>query len=313
MALGALALGATQWPAKSDQFDPITNALPVVSNFPGTEGGFNPNEVAGALAWMLPLAAGLALYRWREKLPGRDSTLMACALLGAALFFGQSRAAILGVLAAFVVLCFLLLNTRRLRYLALAGVGVLAALQILAVGNAFAPQAEGGIAGNVSEQADLSISPRLRIWESALAMIRDYPLTGVGISFYRYDPIRSMYPVEGVDRNVLVHTHNELLQVGTDLGVPGLIVYVGIHAVAIFMIYRLWKMGKRDENYALAIAAACGILAHTIFGLYDAIPLADRFSFLFWWTFGLLGAAYAALTAATQETNPNPVDKIDGA
>ncbi|MFN8376530.1 MAG: O-antigen ligase family protein [Anaerolineae bacterium] len=43
-------------------------------------------------------------------------------------------------------------------------------------------------------QADESIAPRLRIWQAALDIIRDYPLTGVGISF-RYDPICSRYPV----------------------------------------------------------------------------------------------------------------------
>ncbi len=308
LGLGLLALGTTQWPDKAKQFAFITDALPKVGNFPGAEGGFNANEIAGALAWIVPLMAGVALYRWRDRLPRRDEVTLAFLLLGTALFLGQSRAALLGVLLALAILCWLLLR-RYWRFVGIAAVFAIGVLQILAVAVVpVVPNAEGDrdtAAGNVATQADESIAPRLRIWQSALEMIRDHPLTGVGISFFRYEPVRSMYPVPEVNPNVLVHTHNEWLQVGTDLGIPGLIVYLGWHIAAVYTLWFIWKNGNAEARVA-ALAVCGGVLAHNIFGLADAIPLSDRFAFLCWWIFGLLGAQYAAVKETTPETPNNP-------
>jgi O-antigen ligase len=304
LGLGLLALGATQWPDKAKQFAFITDALPRVGNFPGAEGGFNANEIAGALAWVVPLMAGVAFYRWREKLPRRDEVTIATLLIGMAIFLGQSRAALLGVLMALAILCWFLLRRywRFVGIIAVFGVGV---LQIASV--AFVPVSTSAdanrdtAAGNVTAQADESIAPRLRIWQTALEIIRDHPLTGVGISFFRYEPVRSLYPVPDVDPRVLVHTHNEVLQVGTDLGVPGLLVYVAWYIAALYTLWFIWKRGD-GEARAVALAVCCGLLAHSVFGLADAIPLSDRFAFLYWWMFGILGAQYAVVKEATQET-----------
>jgi hypothetical protein len=304
LGLGLLALGATQWPDKAKQFAFITDALPRVGNFPGAEGGFNANEIAGALAWVVPLMAGVAIYRRREKLPQRDEATIAALLLGMAIFLGQSRAALLGVLLALAILSWFLLR-HYWRFVGIFAVFCVGVLQIASIALVpVATDAEGNrdtVAENLTAQADNSIAPRLSIWQSALDMIRDHPLTGVGISFFRYEPVRSMYPVPDVDSRVLVHSHNEVLQVGTDLGVPGLVVYVGWYGAALYTLWRIWKQGS-DEARAVALAACCGLLAHGVFGLADAIPLSDRFAFLNWWMFGILGAQYIVVKEAKQET-----------
>ena len=84
----------------------------------------------------------------------------------------------------------------------------------------------------------------------------------------------------------------EWLQAATDLGVPGLIVFVGFQAAAGWMLWRVWRRGSpRDRAVALAVAA--GLVAHMIFGLGDAIALWDRFAFGYWWMIGLAAAQYA--------------------
>ncbi len=50
LVVGALALGATQWNDKSTGLGFVTHLLPTINWFPGARGGFNANEIAGALA-----------------------------------------------------------------------------------------------------------------------------------------------------------------------------------------------------------------------------------------------------------------------
>ncbi|NWF67861.1 MAG: O-antigen ligase family protein [Chloroflexi bacterium] len=301
-ALGLFALGATQWPQKANQFVFITDHLPITRGFPGAENGFNPNEIAGALAWLTPLAAGIALYRWREKLPQRDVATLALAFCGAALFLGQSRAALIGALLALALLTLFLLK-KRWRWLALTAVVAVALLQVLVVAQVFVPP-QAAQTGGVEAQASQSLAPRFSLWSSALAMIRDFPLTGVGFTYFRFEPVRSLYPVEGVRPGAAVHAHNEWLQMGADFGLPGMLLYLVWHIVALRMIWRVWRQGSAEAR-ALVMAVACGLLAHSVFGLLDAIPLADRFAFLFWWMLGLLGALYA-VTAATSPPRQVP-------
>ena len=108
LLVGLLAMGSTQWNNKSTFFQPIIDALPTIQGFPGAESGFNANEIAGALAWLVPLLSGLLILRWREKGTRWDVTL-AFVLLTSALILGQSRSAILGVIVALLLLTPLLL------------------------------------------------------------------------------------------------------------------------------------------------------------------------------------------------------------
>jgi hypothetical protein len=306
LGLGLLALGSTQWTDKAKHLALITDVLPEIRNFPGAENGFNPNEIAGAVSWLLPIVTGLALYRWRDKRARRDEVTIAWLLLGVALFLGQSRGALLGTLLALAILCFFLLQ-KYWRYVGLAGVFGIGILQIISVAVAPLPDSFEGqsdtATSNLTVQADESIGPRLRIWQSALQMIWDYPLTGVGFTFFRYEPMRTLYPVEGVERGILVHAHNEWLQMGTDFGVPGAALYLVWGVVIFQMVRAIWKRGN-PEARVVALSVGCGLLAHGVFGLLDAIPLADRFAFLFWWTLGLLGAQH--VTVSTPALHPTP-------
>ncbi|MBL8145712.1 MAG: O-antigen ligase family protein [Anaerolineae bacterium] len=296
LLIGILGLLSAQYTIKSLVLRPIIDLLPQLRGFPGAEGGFNVNEIAGAMAWFAPLMAGLGIYYWRERRTetGRAAralrvlTPLAFVLLAAALFLGQSRFAIAGVLPALAALVWLLLRGRW-RWAGLALIGLFAILQGLVY---FAPASPATQAEQLSRSNEISSSSRLEMWSSGLAILRDFPLTGAGVNMYRAAPVRSRYPVPSYANGILPHAHNEWLQAATDLGLPGLIVFLGFQITAGWMLWRIWRRGGPRER-AVAAAIAAGLLAHMIYGLGDAITLWDRFAFGYWWLIGLAAAQYA--------------------
>jgi hypothetical protein len=66
-----------------------------------------------------------------------------------------------------------------------------------------------------------------------------------------------------------------------------------IHAAALVM---LWRLRGTDR---LAAALAGALIGHAVYGLADAIPPWDRFSFVWWWVLGLIAARYGLWRRAT--------------
>ncbi len=300
LVVGLLALCSTQWDIKSRQLQFLIDALPDLRGFPGAEAGFNPNEIAGAVAWLLPLMTGLAIFRWRSHLPGKDTVTAAALLMGLALFVGQSRFALVGVLLVALLLVLLLLPTWRSRLLGVLFVGAIMLLEIMIFLNLLVPSAARGAAGgSLSARDENSVETRQDIWMSGIHMLLDHPLTGVGLSYYRYNPPRQQYPVPYFAENnlILPHAHNEWIQAGADFGFPGLIVFIGIQVSAGWMLLQSWRRGDAGAK-ALAAALGAGLLAHAAYAIGDAITLWDRFIFLYWWMLGLAAAQYVVVCRA---------------
>lgn len=89
------------------------------------------------------------------------------------------------------------------------------------------------------EQADLATSKRLPLWETALNMIRDNPLNGIGPRGFRY-----AYPDYAAPDNYWesqTHPHLLLLEVLVETGLIGLVGYV------LFFVFLLYGF-KRGES-----------------------------------------------------------------
>lgn len=310
--VGWMALGSTQWTSKSADFQRLIDVLPHTAFF-FAPGGFNPNEIAGALTWLVPLMGGLMFYipnRYFAK-PGppeqanttpmlilwRGLTGGVFLLLLLALMLGQSRAAIIGVLVALVGIALLIVPVGRfrLRYWALAGIALLLVIQASVTFTVFSgtdgADNAGGNSVGLSPRDERTTAHRLAIWNSALDMVLDHPLTGVGMNRFRLGAVRADYPIEKYPQLFAPHAHNEFIQVATDLGVPGLLVYTGWTTMAACMLWVCWRDGDKQAR-VVTTAVGGGLLAHTIYGMGDAIPLWDRFSFIYWLMLGLAAAQY---------------------
>ena len=119
---------------------------------------------------------------------------------------------------------------------------------------------------------------------------------------FRYEEVKWAFPVMGFDvpdpdspsdslRPRPPHAHNELLQLGTDFGIPGLILALAIYGSIGQIGYQAWRQNTHRTRIITA-AAMIGMVSHMIYGIGDAIPLWDRFAFMFWVMIGIVASGY---------------------
>lgn len=301
--VGALGVVAAQYVLKSNQLTFIIEQLPRLQNFPGAQGGFNVNEIGGAMTFLTPFALGLGFYSWRVQRAWfqRIAATLAGILLLLALFLGQSRLSLVGTTVAVGALIFLLIPAGRWRYLALAALALYSAAEIAVIRQAV-DSTSVSTTSTYAIAAEQSLVGRSEIFSGAITLIRENPLTGYGLNEFRRREVRARL-VPDFNMIIVPHAHNELLQVGVDAGLPGMALYIGWHLALAWMIWRTWRQSDGWLR-AVSLAAAAGLAGHAIFGLGDAITMYDRFAFVYWLLVGLVGATYVLTVKPADQAAP---------
>jgi O-antigen ligase len=308
--VGIMGLLSTQWNVKSDAFSGIIERLPEANRLllPGT---INPNEIGGALAWLVPYVAAMFIYPWRRIASlWRLLAALGFAVSLLALVLGQSRFALVGVVVGLSLVA-VFAYARLWRYLLAALILLLVVLEGAVLFNLIGGNGTGDSTG-LSARDESTSMQRTDIWKSAVAIIGRYPLTGAGMNRFRSGAAAADFPIAGFDvphpdepagrvRGRPPHAHNELLQLGSDFGIPGIIFVVGLYGTLLYMAIKSWWVAERSAQVAIT-AAMAGLLAHAIYGIGDAIPLWDRFAWLFWILVGIVAAQYLLVTLDNEET-----------
>ena len=264
-----------------------------------------PNPYAGYIGLIWPVAAGLLIgqvsrFNFRALAPAVRSVLhkndgtslkgnlrvarFASALLLAmctpvlitGLVFSWSRGAWLGALAAMVVIAAVL--PRRI-WLGVGGAAL--AMAVLLSANTlgvlpgairsrltdFAQQAQVfDVRGVGINDANYAVLERLAHWQTAGEMIRYHPWTGVGLS--NYEPAYPQYALMNWPIP-LGHAHNYYLNVGAELGLPGLLAYVFLWGAILWQTLRarsLWPGTGWQRGLALGLMGAwMHLAAHNLF------------------------------------------------
>lgn len=323
-AVAAVSLLGTAWVSKFTLLAPFLARFPqVFTGLAGAESGIHPNEVAGALLWVLPVflvilsAMLLRPSGWfsRRRL-WHAFSVVALALGGlfclVAFLLSQSRGGYLSFLLA-ALLAFWAALPRRWRWISLV------VLVLVAAAGGVYIQQQGGLnqlwmrlASQADNSASWSLSTlagRLDIWARAIYAIGDFPLTGMGMNNFRR-VVHLLYPLaENPPDRDFGHAHNEFLQTGLDLGIPGLIALASTYISGFWMLLRMWKRagqmphadifvgerldeGRRFIERSLALALGTGLLAHFFYGMTDAVALGAKPGFLFWMLLGLIAGLY---------------------
>jgi O-antigen ligase len=269
---------------------------------PGAERGIHPNEVAGTLLWTTPFAGCLALGLWIEALRRRGLartlaalafTVVAVALPLGVLILSQSRGGLFG-LAAAVAVAAVGITPRRARLVTLLLVIA------LIVGAAYLWQG-AGVQEALPEVAPVAASTgtlefRLGVWAQAIKAIEDFTLSGMGMNVFR-QAVHVLYPTPLIDPAFnLGHAHNIFLQTALDLGLFGLVGFVGLWIAALAMVARSWKAESGACRSPFLRLAAVGLtsslIGYLVYGLLDAVALGARPGFLWWALVGLVGGLY---------------------
>jgi hypothetical protein len=202
----------------------------------------NQNALAAFLVLAIPFGAALA-RAGRLCWPARALT----AALGFELLLTDSRAAVLSLALAASVAGMYMRSRWRWLWLAPA---------VLAIGAVV-----GGAFGTPST------GERLAIWQSALYMLADHPLTGVGLGMFQRVYPDYMLPAF---HNTQPHAHNLLLQAWLDMGVLGAMGIAGLVTLTIAAIARLARAPDRQPLASAAAVSSAAVLLHAQVDSYFA-------------------------------------------
>ena len=268
----------------------------------------HPNNLGLYMGRVWPLAAALALgellrsgERWAgdgtspsRLLRGPVLLLGCCALLAlGGMLVSFSKGAVLGGLVALVVLA---LGGREhlpagIRRLLLPLIGAALALAVVAA-----------LVLGVERINPLGATSAIRLstWASALAMLRDHPVFGVGL-----DQFVLLYPryidpaLAATNERFTSHPHNLLLDIWLRMGLLGLVTFGGLLA-------RFWRRLapalRRGFAAPLAVGLAAAMAAALTHGLVDNFYFVPDLAFAFWLFLAL--AEPDGAMAAGQDTAP---------
>ena len=236
----------------------------------------SPNNVALLLGRALPIALGFLLVNVERRL--RALAGLSLAIMFPALLFTQSVGAILlGAPAGLAVIGLARFQRRAVAPLISAGIVGGAAFALLT-----------SVSARFANAIDFSSGTnffRLRLWESTLAIIREQPLTGIGMDQFLYVVGGHYLKPDAIWDRDQSHPHNFLLDFWTRLSVFGAVAFLVIQLLfwrRALMLCRRFR--SRDALlFAMTLGLTGSMAALLAHGLIDnsvfVIDLAYIFMF----------------------------------
>ena len=205
----------------------------------------NPNILAVYLLLYFPFSL------WATFLPenkGRMRVFYAITTVFCALciLLTWSRGAWLGVFLE--VFLFLIFHSRKSRYI----------LRLLPLLFIFVPLLPSNFKSRLLSIGDLgesSIRYRLQTWQGTLKMLKAYPF-GIGVGERAWRAVYPHFAVSGT--KTVMHAHNVFLQVATELGMVGMIVFL-------LLIFTALLSACKKKNFTMVTVVSGAI----VMGLFD--------------------------------------------
>ncbi len=205
----------------------------------------NPDWNGTFFAMMLFLPLGL--FTEASSLPPKILYLAEMLLMLIALLFTYSGGAWIGVSGGMVA--FILLAGRSYYRILVPVLGVM----IGAIAVIVFPTQVNLLIQHASNPGEVSL--RIGAWQTAINVIRAFPLTGIGFGFDTYYERAEPYRVPAQYRP-LAHPHNSYLELGAMAGLPVLMVFLALLLFALWLAWRNWIQVDRGTRCLL-----CGGIA----------------------------------------------------
>ena len=218
-----------------------------------------------ALGWLLPAR--------------RLAAMLGATVVGAALVGTFSIGAWLGSGAAVLMLAWMLGGRRLLAVTSglLVGLGAMA-LALLRVDRVWS---------HLNPEQGTTFF-RLRLWDSALAMVRDHPILGIGLDNFLY-----LYQQRYIDPSALAeanlsHPHNLILHFWLQLGLLGLVAALWLLARMFSSGLGIFRASEDSVRRALAAGAVASLVDFVVHGLVDNSYFLPDLALIFWLTAAVL-------------------------
>ena len=234
----------------------------------------SPNNFALYLDRALPLVIALVLFVDDKR--RRVVYALAALIIALALYLTYSRGAWLGIAAGLAFIALASDQRVRIAMIVLLVIGVIAMIPFLQTERAQSLFQIGTGTGFF----------RVSVWESAIAMIRDHPIFGVGLDNFLYEYPKYINPGAWREPN-LSHPHNIVLDFWVRLGIAGVVV-LGWFIIEFYRrgIRNLGKLGRTGRALVIGLTASmAAALAH---GMIDAAYFYVDLAFVFMLMFGVM-------------------------
>lgn len=216
----------------------------------------SPNLLANYLTMIIIFCLGVTLSLKNDKKKYLFFIGTACVILNiAALFFTKS---IGGWLTLFLSIFIFFLGTKTLNRKSLS----IILLIILTAAAVFFVRSQGGL--NFTKPL-FSAEKRISYWKETITIISQHPLTGVGIG--------------NLSLKDTMFTHNSYLQIWAEIGLPGIISWLGIIFIFLKNCVNNLSDSKNNFFYAGLLSGGAAFLLHNTF---DFSFFSSQVSFLWW-------------------------------
>ncbi|MCL5962218.1 MAG: O-antigen ligase family protein, partial [Chloroflexi bacterium] len=236
----------------------------------------HPNNVGLFLGRVTAFGLCLSLFLPTGGRRYGYAALTVLALPGLALSF--SRGAWFGVVGAVIVVAIV---TRSWRI-------VIPAAAVIGAGLAYVPFAKVERLSSLLTLESGSSSTRLLVWGSAIQMIKDHPIFGVGLDQFLYQYTSKYVQPEAWSERFTSHPHNILLDYWTRLGIMGLLSGVWLLVSFFRLSLSLHRRLTEPTLRALTLSAMATITVFVLHGLVDNSYFLPDLAMLFWFCFATI-------------------------
>lgn len=234
------------------------------------------NDFGVYLVSLTPLAWVLSLYYFKSR--QRIIGMILAGLLTLCLLLTYGRGSFLGLL----VTCLIFLLVKKDKRLIAAFCLILIAIPFI-------------MPKSIKEWTKKTKSPlvvfanedRLMIYRTAIGMVKAHPFIGVGVNTFidNYPEYESL--VLGFTMFGKSYAHNSFLQMGAEIGIFGLVIFVWFVCVFIQESRRIYEKEKDGFMRNAVLGLCCGVIGFLLSGLTESNLYYSRLSILFWFIIGL--------------------------
>ena len=254
-------------------FDPLMDRV-ITAGVPRLRGIYDsPNNLAFVLERTVPLLVGLAVA-WKSSALGRMASAVAAGV-GLVLIFTFSRGAWLAsaMATALLGLPYLRRLSVRRRVLGLGAVLIpVAALASLVGADRLSILLRTGDRSGVS---------RIWLWDSAVEMIGDFPLFGVGPDNFLYHYTAYLRP-EAWREPHMSHPHNLVLDAWLSSGAFGALAIIAALVLFFHLVRRSYRLPVVPMPRPILLGAAASMTAAIAHGLVDNFYFLPELAGFFW-------------------------------
>jgi len=239
-----------------------------------------PNALALFLAPVVIILLGYFVYQiknssgnWKLVI-GNYLYLVSCILGVLAIYFTKSKGALLAVLAGIIFYAIFYKGYRKI-FITILIITIIAFITIIASNPDL-------LKGSATIEGGDSISTRVDMWKEAWQMLKTKPLLGAGLAGYQ-TAVAQFHEKDYIE--IFLYPHNIFLNFWTEIGLLGLLAFVGI----VIWFYKSGFKLMRDKllNCYIVILLA-GMTALLVHGLVDVPYFKNDLSILFWIIIGIM-------------------------